>query len=226
MLFGEREHRIARMAPPPGHFRLVGTALTAEQLSETFFAIDPTVFTLPSEHGFSGQAWLRLPEQHEPPGETEAPALLPLDAALLGTNIPLLTPAKTSLPFSLADTRGPELEPWPVFLAPELFRTQSVFEIQGGLAGRLLNAPAILPAWPSAQLLTNSVVQIAVNPTGQVIAARLLARSRSAEADSNALDLARRLRFQPVPSPAPVWGKAVFEWQTVEPANASPALAP
>jgi hypothetical protein len=51
-------------------------------------------------------------------------------------------------------------------------------------------------------------------------------RSGLAEADNTAVGLARRLRFRPVSSPAPVWGKAVFEWQTLEPTNAGPEAAP
>jgi TonB family protein len=215
------------MVPAPGHFHLLGTPLTAGQLTRTFFAIDPTVFPLPNRHGFSERAWLRLPaRQFEAPSETEAPAWLTLDAARLGTDFPPLNRAKFALPFGLADQRGPELEPWPVSLTPEPVRTQSRFEIQGELAGRQLNAPAMMRAWPSAQLLAKSVVQIAVDSAGQVIAARLLARSGSTDADSNALEQARSLRFRPVPSPAPVWGKAVFEWQTVEPSHAGQAGAP
>jgi TonB family protein len=126
----------------------------------------------------------------------------------------------------LASQRGPELDPWPAFLSPELIRTQSVFEIQGEPAGRERNAPIELRTWPAPRLLSNSVVQIAVDSAGQVIAARLLARSGSADADTNALDVARRLRFRPAPSPAPVWGRAVFEWQTAEQTNASPAGGP
>jgi len=227
LLFAEREHSASTVASASSHFRLLGRALTADQLSKTFFAIDPTVFPLPSLHGFSERAWLSLPmQQFDAPSETEAPAWLTNNAARLGTNFPTLNRAKSLLPFGLADPRGPELEPWPVFLTPELIRTQSVLELQGELAGRQLNAPAELRAWPSAQLLTNSVVQIAVDSAGQVIAARLLTRSGSVDADSNALAQARSLRFRPVPLPTPVWGKAVFEWQTVEPANVNPAGAP
>jgi TonB family protein len=227
LLFAERAPSASRVASAPVHFRLLGTPLTVDQLSKTFFAIDPTVFPLPSLHGFSERAWLRLPEQQdEAPSETEAPAWLTIDAGRLGTNFPLLNRPKSLLPFGLADQGGPALEPWPVFLAPERLRTQSFLEIQGQLAGRQLNASAELRAWPSAQLLSNSVVQIAVDSAGQVIAARLLSRSGSADADTNALDKARNLRFRPSPSPAPVWGKAIFEWQTVEPTNATPAGPP
>ena len=226
-LFGEREREVPRQVRGPGHFRLIGDALNADQLSKTFFAIDPTVFPLPSLHGFSERAWLRLSDQpKEAPDEKEAPAWLALDVAGLGTNILPLGGAKPALPFSLADQRGPESEPWPPFLTPEFIRTQSRFDIQGELSGRLLNAPAQLPAWASSQLLTNSTVQIAVDSAGQVISVRLLGRSRSLDADTNALDVARRLRFQPVPAPAPVWGRAVFEWQTLEATNARPAILP
>jgi len=227
LLFAEREHRPFRMAPAPGHFRLLGTPLTAGQLTRTFFAIDPTVFPLPSSKGFSERAWLRLPaRQIEAPSETNERAWLTLDTNRLGTDFEPLNRAKSALPFGWTDQRSQEPEPWPVFLIPEPVRTQSLLEIQGELAGRQLNAPAELPAETNAQLLAKSVVQIAVDSAGQVIAARLLARSGSVEADNNALDQARRLRFRPAPSPTPVWGKAVFEWQTVEPTNAGPAGAP
>ena len=227
LLFAEREQSSSHVVPPPGHFGLVRMPLTADQLSKKFFASDPTVFSLPNLHGFSERAWLRpAAQQFEMPSETEAPAWLTNDAVQLGTNFPQLSGAKSVQPFGLPAQRGPDSEPWPAFLSPEVIKTQSILEIEGDLAGRPFNTPAGLPAWPSAQLLANSVVQIAVDSAGQVIAARLLARSGSTDADTNALDKARNLRFRPASSPAPVWGNAVFEWQTVEPTNASPAAAP
>jgi TonB family protein len=227
LLFVGPDHGLSRNAPAPGHFRLVGTPLTGGELARTFFAIDPTVFPQPSRDGFSERAWLNLPAADEAPGEAESPAWLALDPARLGTDFPTSNGAKPALPFGLADQRGPELDPWPASLAPEQVRTRSRFEMEGELAGRLLNAPAGLRAWPSAQLLGKSVVQIAVDAAGQVIAARLLApRSGSAEADNSALAQARRLRFRPAPSPTPVWGRAQFEWQTVEPTDTAPARTP
>jgi len=229
-LFAERDHGVSHAAPAPAHLRLLGTPLTADQLSKIFFAIDPTVFPLPSPHGFSERAWLRQPaQQYEVPSETEAPEWLAINAARLGTNFPLLSRPKSLLPFGLADQGGPDLEPWPAFLTPERLMTQSHLEIHGELARRQLNLPAELRAWPpgpGTQLLSNSIVQIAVDSAGQVIAARLLARSGSVDADTNALDKARSLRFRPVPTPTPVWGEAVFAWQTAGPTNASPSGLP
>jgi TonB family protein len=230
LLFGERQHSAAPAAPASGHLRLLDTPLTPDQLSKTFFAIDPTVFPLPSPHGFSEHAWLHLSgQQYEVPSETEAPEWLTNNAARLGTNFPLLSRPKSLVPFGLADQDGSEPDPWPLFLTPEELKTQSRFEIRGELAARQITPPAELRAWPagpSAQLLSNSVVQIAVDAAGQVVAARLLARSGSADADTNALATARSLRFRPAFSPAPIWGRAVFEWQTAEQTNAIPAGTP
>ena len=95
---------------------------------------------------------------------------------------------------------------------------------QGPLAGRQLNAPSVLPAQTNALLLSNTVVQIAVDSAGQVISARLLDRSGSVDADGYALVQARNLRFRPSPGPVPVWGNAVIEWQTLAPSNVTAAI--
>ena len=225
-LFGGRERGLRRTAPVPGHFGLVGAPLTPGELTRTFFAIDPTVFPMPSLHGFSERAWLRL-RTHQLPDETEPCAWLSLNTNRLGIDFPPLGRAESILASALTDQSAPEFDPWPASLASERVRTNSLFEIEGDLAGRLLNAPSTLPAWPSALLLANSVVEIAVDSAGQVVAARMLSpRSGLAEADNTAVGLARLLRFRPVSSPAPVWGKAVFEWQTLEPTNAGPEAAP
>jgi hypothetical protein len=220
LLFAEGSHGASHQAPVPGHFRLLGAPLTADQLTKTFFATDPTVFPLPNLQGFSGRAWLRLPEQNfDMPETTEAPAWRTIDANRLGADFPPLHRADSPLPFGLADENDAELEPWPVSLTSQPIRTGSAFEIQGELAGRQLNPPTELRSWPSPQLLSNSVVQIAVDSAGQVVAAELLGRSGLTDADTIALDKVRSLRFRPSPVPSPVWGNAVFEWQTLEQTN-------
>jgi hypothetical protein len=227
LLFAEGGHATSPAAAASVRFRVLGAPLTVDQLTKTFFAIDPTVFPLPSFHGFSERAWLRLPaQQFEVPVETEEPAWREIDPARLGTDFAQLHRPDSPIPFGLADQSGVDLEPWPVSLAQEPVKTQSAFEMEGELAGRRLNTPGELRAWPGIQVLSNSVVQIAVNSAGQVIAARLLGRSGSLDADTNALDKARSIRFRPVPVSAPVWGRAVFEWQTLEATNATPPGPP
>jgi hypothetical protein len=221
-LFASRNDAVMTHSVQPCYFRLIGTPLTAGQLTRMFFAVDPTVFPLPSRHGFSDRAWLgQPPPQFEVPNETEGPAWLALDPARLGTNFPHLNRPRHGLPVAPATEGNPQVEPWPAFMSPEEFRSQSAFEIVGELAARQLNAPAGLPPETNAQLLSNSVVQIAVDGAGQVVAARLLERSGSVNADLDALHGAQNLRFRPASSPAPVWGEAIFEWQTVAPANAA-----
>jgi hypothetical protein len=215
LLFGAHGGKKVVASTAPVDFRMLGTPLSPGELSREFLAADPTVFPLPSHHGFSGRAWLRSSAKSKTPDDIEKPAWLEIETAQLGTNFPTLNNSAL-IPFGLADQRGLQLEPWPVFLAPELVRTQSFFVVQGP---RPLNPPSSLPAWPSLQLLTNSVVQIAVDAAGQVMASRLLARSGSPAADITALEDARRLRFRPTPGAGPVWAEAVFAWQTATPAT-------
>jgi hypothetical protein len=226
VLFGGGGRAASKTVSPEAQIRLLGDPVTADQLSKLFFASDPAVFVRPSPHDFSGRAWLNAPEEEaQMPQETEEPAWLRLDSARLGTNFPSLARNASLLPFGLMDGMEAAPEPWPVFLPPETFRTQSVLVMQGDLARRELNPPKELRVWPNAQVLSNTVVQIAVNSAGQVISARLLGRSGSTDADTNALDEAGNLRFRPSVARAPVWGQAIFEWQTVEPTNPGPSAA-
>jgi TonB family protein len=225
LLFGGGGLRGPGAVPAPAHFLVLGAKMTADQLSRVFFAADPAASVMPNPHGFSGRAWLdQPPPAFAMPEDKEPPAWLPIDTSRLGTNFPALSHVKAPAP--LPQQHGGELEPWPIFLTPELFRTQSLFRLQGAAAGRLLNPPAQLRAWPGAQLLSNTVVQIAVDSAGQVVATRLLERSTSADADQNALGQARNLRFRPAPVESPVWGEAIFEWQTIEPTNGPAARGP
>jgi hypothetical protein len=77
---------------------------------------------------------------------------------------------------------------------------------------------------PGVELLTNSVVQLAVTPEGQTVAAMLLVSSLSKEADLTALNQARAARFASLNPPgldrfaySPnqlSWGQMIFEWHT------------
>lgn len=224
LLFGEHDHK-ARPAKQSGAgFHLLSAPLTADQLSKIFFALDPTVFPLPGAHGFSERAWLNAPAPvFEMPSQTEGPAWLAIKTNQLGAHFAQLPQSKTGVPFGLNVPSSAEMEPWPISLRPEKFRSQSLFELSAGLRERQLNAPSTLPPRANLLLLSNSVVQIAVDSAGQVIAARLIGRSGSVEADNSAVEEAQNLRFRPAPASAPVWGDAIFEWQTLAPSNGAPA---
>jgi TonB family protein len=148
----------------------------------------------------------------------EPPFLLALDNRHFGTS--LQSPEETNeVPFQLAEGQGPQMEPLPVLSAQSSPRAQSAYHIEGPLAGRPFGPAPTLPSWPTNQLLKNSVVEFAVNPSGEVVLQRLLSRSGAAAADMQAVALTRGLRFLPLPptNPPLTWSKAIFQWQTVDP---------
>jgi hypothetical protein len=223
-LFGARgTDRPAAAPSAPTQFRAVGSLMSEEQLRRLFFASDPAVFPLPGPHGFSGRAWMnKPPAEYQSTNQLEAPRWLALDAARLGTGSIVLDSAEGATPLTLTRLEIPQLEPMPVFLSPVIVPTQSVFRIEGELADRLLGPAPELHAWASTtrKLLTNTVVQIAVNPAGDVMAARLLTRCGSADADGDAVAKARALRFRPSADARTLWAQAIFGWQTTFPAAA------
>jgi TonB family protein len=219
-LFGARGAKPGTERKASTQFRAVGE-LSQEQLRRLFFASDPAVFVLPSAHGFSGRAWMDQPPAHyQSTNQVEAPRWLALDASRLGTGPALLEDSDATAPLLPARLEIPQLEPLPVFLSPVNIPTQSVFRIDGDLAKRLIGPAPALHAWPSPdnKLLANTIVQIAVNPGGDVLAARLLNRSGSAEADADAVAKTSALRFRPAAQPGTIWTQAVFRWQTTFPA--------
>jgi TonB family protein len=223
-LFGDRSQP---QPPKPGRlaarFSALGAAVDEEQLLRQFFTGDPAVFLVPNPHGFSGPGWLnQRPLRYQAEYQLEAPAWLNLDTAGLGTHFSVFPSGSEPPPLDLAGQPARREEPPPAFLPPEVVPAQSVFRLEGGLGGRLLGAAPPLDAWASAKLLANSVVQIAVDPAGEVVAARLEARCGSAEADAAAVAAARALRFRPSRPAGTRWGEAVFQWQTIEPAGSGP----
>ena len=198
-------------------FRATRAELSQEQLMYMFFVSDPAAFPLPGRHGFSGRAWLNQPPaQYQSSNQLEAPLLLSLNTSRLGAGSNFLSDAETAVPFAIAQMQLPQVEPLPVFLSPQIVPTQSVFRIEGELKGRFAGPPPALRAWPSAstKLLTDTVVQIAVNRTGDILTARLQSRSGSPEADADALSKAWSLRFRPSTDATIQWSQAVFQWQT------------
>jgi hypothetical protein len=222
-LFGDHSRPQPQLPPRSVRFRALGASVSEDQLMRQYFVGNPAVFPLPNPHGFSGRSWMdQRPLAYQSEKQLEPPDWLPLDAALLGTNFPVLPPGYQAILLDLVEQPARHDEALPLFLAPETVATQSVFRLEGGLNDRLLGAAPVLSRWPSPQLLTNSTVQIAVDPAGEVVVTRLKARSGWDQADADALAKARALRFRPSPSAGTRWGEAIFQWQTIEPAGASP----
>ena len=221
-LFAARVSPPRPAPPPPPSYRAFSAAVSEEQLLRTFFVGEPDIFLTPNSHGFSGRGWMNQPPpQYQPTNQLEEPDWLPFLPDRLGTVVPLKQ-GRPALPPMLAEPAGPETEPLPIFLPPRIVPAQSVFNLEGEVSARLAGDPPALRSWPSAALLSNSVVQIAVTPAGDVIAARLLARSGLADADADALAKARTLQFRPSSLPGVKWARAVFQWRTEETAPAEP----
>lgn len=198
---------------------------------ERFLVSDPTVFVLPHRNGFSGAAWLnQLPSPNFQPADwTEPPRALTLAAASLGGNFQEFTAALSLPQFDSLAT----IDPAPSVPSPSPIETplmKSTSRIAGPLAQRRMLTVLPLRAWESADLVTNSVVQLLVDAEGKTISAVLLStglklKSQS-DADTNALELAKATQFEPDTTGAATVGTLTFEWQTLPPpsTNAPPEI--
>jgi len=190
-------------------------------MTERLALSDPTLFALPHEVSFSGLAWLT--QEFEP--FSPAAPLLFLDLPQSGLAGDFGMFMATNELNGLPEIAQPDLK----FKAPSLppeepLVAQSRLRLTGELAHRqLLTSPA-LPAWPGAEMLSNSIVQLLVAADGRPISATLLKPPGSAgtEADQHALREARKAHFTPLPSADPLnpmaglaLGQMVFEWRTL-----------
>jgi hypothetical protein len=120
----------------------------------------------------------------------------------------------------------------PVPPLPPMFAENSSLRIEGELAQRRLLAPVELPSLPYPDVIAPSKVQALVDAAGSVFSAILLPPDDVVESaghpdvgDTNALRIARSLRF--APSSRPTVGELIFDWRTVPPpATNPPAAAP
>jgi TonB family protein len=98
--------------------------------------------------------------------------------------------------------------------------------LEGELVGRGLLTKPRLPARENGELLGSSVVQVVVDAAGRPVSVTLLPPgSGLPDADNEALDEARKARFEPLPGalsgpdPPPLkslrWGRMVFNWATL-----------
>jgi len=192
----------------------------ADGLGEWLMLNDPTLFALPSREGFAGTAWLEPPHvQFHRQEWTEPPRWLLLPARDLGGVFSQFMQTNRFATFQL------ELKPPPRFTVPLVplepkFAGTSTLRIEGDLARRPLLTPVKLPAWPYADVIAPSKVQVLVNAAGQVASAVLLLSNNSGEvhdaaADQRALELARAARF--APAPGLTIGNLIFDWCTVTP---------
>jgi len=185
---------------------------------------DPTLLALPSLAGFSGTAWLRFPPLDYQPADWVEPAhWLPLDTPSLAATFSQFIATNVISPQLIADKPLPPLQRYEPNFPNDPLPTQSVARIEGELSRRKLVTPMELKSWASPEILSNTVVQAAVDAGGFTFSATLLSGSGSLNADRHALAEVSNARFRPVPdavragdfSRSMTWGKWVFQWHTL-----------
>jgi hypothetical protein len=181
---------------------------------------NPALFALPNPRDFASAVWEQVPVVPPPSFRwTENPRWLPLAAENLGA-------AFTQLMHTNPPSRFPlDFKPAPLFSEPDLPGVNalppiSTLQITGELAQRPLLHPVSLPSLANNDVLPPSRVQALVDAAGNVVSAVLLPPESAAEAlgrsdhgDTNALALARSLRFTRAPSVTV--GQLIFRWRTI-----------
>lgn len=197
---------------------------------------DPTLLALPSLDGFSGAAWLKFPTLDYKPAEWSEPAhWLPLDTqSLAGTFVRFVATNEIAAPL-IADKPLPPLPRYEPNFPNEPVPTNSIVHRDGALAGRELVSRIDLPSWAASEILSNTVVQSAVDGAGTTFSALLLSSSGSTNADRHALSEVMNARFRPVRDQGAVagatlaltWGQWTFHWHTLPlPATNVAAIGP
>ena len=229
---GERPHELARAFRSRTKLYAAVDDWSARQIAALPTLDDPTLFALPSVHGFSGKAWLRLPLLDYRLSEwSEPPTYLALNRDHLAQRSFANTnelPPVTLIAKPIADLLTLQLA-----IPPVNVRTASTLHIEGTLRNWRLVEPLRLPSWPHEDLLADTVVQLVVNERGETISTVLLASSTSRNADDFALQFAASARFEPLaggPKSASAdksgsedaratrrysSGRFVFQWHTV-----------
>ena len=185
---------------------------------------NPTLFALPQQRDFSAASGLKTNGVKSPSFRwTEPPRWLPLSETGLGAAVGEFLQTNLFAKLPLDFKPSPELSAPGLPLEPALAQN-STMQIEGGLAQRALPFEMSLTNWPYADVLAPCVVQVLVNPAGNVISAVVLppedglaAGGHYDAADQRALELARTLSFRPALQPTV--GKIIFNWHTVPPAT-------
>ena len=230
--FSDRTNVEPLWQKPGAFFYVAGDPDAEKRIAEFTSLRDPTLFALPNAHGFSGGAWLnRQPEIPQPTNWSEPPESLALSADQLGGSlndyVATNRPSEAQLFASLRAAKSPivRIPDTPVF-------TNTTVRSEGELAARRLVRTPPLPSADQSDVLRPTVVVVSVNGNGMVETASVAGESGSRSADAQAIQLARRFEFEPLPireararqMASPTIGRLVFTWNIVPPTNAVPAV--
>lgn len=212
-------------APPSTPQRLLSKAEYASTNLSWLQYINPMLFSHADSRNFSGSAWLNGATADHPWYEwketTTGPGLNPAAIGLasdgflhdLGQGITTVS-AKPTPPFAALSV--------PISSVV----TQSMVTLTGPLLQRGLITPPVMPGCTNAETAGQTLLELAVAPSGYVHSLRLLVSCGQPMADQLALAQAQQLRFTPMlpphaPSPSPayplMWGCLAVHWVTLPP---------
>lgn len=225
-----------KMPAPPGPAKdTPSLALAAGPGADSLVLNDATLFALPGRDGFAGLMWAAVPPLNfhrldwtEDPHWLAATNSLPVRE--LGTVFNRFVQtnhiAGVHLEFDLPPPPAAPI----AAMEPPMARESSM-QAEGGVAGRKWLNPVHLPSWPFNDVIAPSVVQVLVDGEGDVVSATLLPQDddeetppvRDPEADQKALEIARTMRFAPLPATGESTqaepmanfsvGRVIFNWQ-------------
>lgn len=201
-------------------FELLSGSQSEELFREIPSLSDPMLFALVTEHGFSGPVWKQsarfsyaLPDWNEPPRW-----LVPSSGdwgSALGRMLAAERARRRELYLAPAPLDPPAVGP------PTDYDWRSTVELSGELVQRRLVSEIQLPSIAHSEILSNSVVRVAVNESGTTLSAVLISSSGSKLADDEAMKFAREAKFEPVTGAAGggagklSFGQMIFEWLTL-----------
>jgi hypothetical protein len=215
--FSERSPRPLRTADARPALQLVAFAQ-----NEWLTLNTPTLFALPHPLGFSGRAWLKLPDQdYRPVTGTNGPQWLGLTADALGATFREFVRTNRTGRAAVSIRPAPALSMPSIATAP--IKAQAQVELSPALQARGLKSRWTLPTWTNAETLQASEVQVIVDAAGHPVSAVLLNSSGLRTADTHALELVRSALFgaDPArvatadPTDGLVTGQLEFHWITL-----------
>ncbi|MBN2506814.1 MAG: hypothetical protein JXQ71_08990 [Verrucomicrobia bacterium] len=227
LVLGLRPHPLPPPFRPPTRIVPASDPRLERQIALLPWLRDPTLFVLPAPQSFSGRAWLRFALLERPLRDwSEPPRWLEFAEQPCGTAFTEHARTITNRPLIIADLPLPPLTGSMLPVPNQPVGQKSRVRLEGDLAARAWRAAIPLRGWPHTEVLTNTVVQLAVDAEGRPVATTLLAESGLPAADLYALREAANARFEPLrrpggtraPDPRLTWGRLVFQWQTLLPA--------
>jgi len=221
VVFGEREVKPRTATSVAGAcFKLVSWPREFAELTRELGVVDPMVFAVPSEQGFSGGAWELAQDIPAPRlGWGEGRRWLGGDSNWFGR-------WSNGVPAGLIGPRPRQARPVPadtrVQVRPLSVARVTRLDMDGRLLHRGVLAVPTLPSIQHTNLLNATQVQVSVEPDGWVFSAVVLRSSGWEVADRQALDLVRQVRFTPTssllrPGAERQWGWIRFRWYTTRP---------